>query len=86
MNVDKKPMLPLVAKAVDQVFHEPQDIFWTGRVMDMLFDGVPVDCSPDTFEAKAICSVFETGEVKAVRKVNDTHFAFSVFAAVRSFF
>lgn len=44
INIDKKPMLPLISKSVDQVFHEPVDIFWQGKVMDILFDGIPVDC------------------------------------------
>lgn len=82
VNVDKKPMLPLISQAIDQVFHEPKDIFWNGRVMDILFDGIPIDCSADSFQATAICSVFESGEVNAVKKYNDTHYSFSLFSAV----
>lgn len=69
----------------DQVFHDPVDIFWTGKVMDILFDGIPVDCSADSFEAQAVCSVFSTGEVSAVVPYNDTHYKFSLFASVRYF-
>lgn len=83
LNVDKKPMVPMVAGAIDTMFKNPKDMFWTGRVMDALFDGIPVDCSSDDFQAKAVCSVFQTGEVKAVQPVNATHFKFSLFAAVR---
>lgn len=83
LNVDKKPMIPMVAGAIDTMFKNPKDMFWTGRVMDALFDGIPVDCSSDDFQSKAVCSVFQTGEVKAVQPVNATHFKFSLFAAVR---
>lgn len=81
-NVDKKPMLPIVVKAVDSLFHNPTDAFWTGRVMDALFDGIPIDCSGEEFQAKAVCSVFQSGEVKAVRVLNDTHYMFSLFGGV----
>lgn len=75
-------MLPIIVKAVDEMFHQPKNIFWTGRAMDMLFDGVPIDCSSDEFEAKAACSIFEAGEVAAIKPHNDTHFSFSLFAGV----
>lgn len=81
-NVDKQPMLGLVDKAIKELFHDPKDMFWTGRVMDILFDGITIDCSSDAFEAKAVCSVFESGEVKAVKPINDTHYSFSLFSAV----
>lgn len=82
VNVDKKPMLPLIAKAIDQLFHEPKDIFWTGRVMDVLFDGVPIDCSSFEFAATAACAVFKSGDVKAIRQIDDDNLMFSLFAGV----
>lgn len=73
----------MAKEAIDQIFHEPQDMFWTGRVMDVLFRGIPIDCSnTEQFQAKAVCGVFESGEVKAIKKHNDTHFEFSLFQAV----
>lgn len=82
VNIDKKPMLPLITKSVNQIFDNPDDVFWQGKVMDILFNGIPVDCSAGTFEAQAVCSVFSTGEVKAVTRLNDTHYIFSLFASV----
>lgn len=81
INVDRKPLLPTLKTAVDIIFNSPQHMFYTGRVMDILFDGIPVDCSSDEFEAKAVCSAFATGEVKAARPIDDTHYAFSLLAA-----
>lgn len=82
VNVDKKPMLPLIAKAIDQLFHKPEDIFWTGRVMDVLFDGVPIDCSSFEFAATAACAIFKSGDVKAIRQIDDDNLMFSLFAGV----
>nr|AOT85638.1 sensory neuron membrane protein 1E [Mayetiola destructor] len=84
INIDKKPMLPLISKAVNIVFNDPIDIFWQGRVMDILFDGIPVDCSSNAFEAAAVCSVFSTGEVSAVLPLNETHYKFSLFGSTNA--
>lgn len=83
LNVDKQPMIPMAYEAINIIFHEPKDMFWTGRVMDILYDGIPIDCSnTEAFQSKAVCGVFESGEVKAIVPVNDTHFSFSLFQSV----
>lgn len=84
LNVDKKPMIPMIAEAIKVMFHEPKNMFWTGRVMDALFNGIPIDCSgaEDSFQVKAVCGVFASGEVAAIKPLNDTHFSFSLFQAV----
>lgn len=73
-------MLPMVGSALDALFGSPQDMYYTGRVMDALYDGIPVDCAVDEFHAKAVCGAFERGEIKAVRQLNSTHYAFSLLA------
>lgn len=82
MNYDKKAMLPTISGAINELFHHPATPFWTGRVMDILFDGVNIDCSSEDFNAVAVCSQFETGDVKAVRPAGDKTFAFSLFQGV----
>lgn len=80
VNVDKQPMLPMVEGAINKLFHDPADAFYTGRVMNLLFDGVELDCSADDTTVKALCLNFQ-GE-KAFRKIDDGHFAFAVFSGV----
>ncbi len=82
VNVDKKPMLPLISRAINEIFHQPKTPFWTGRVMDYLFDGIEIDCTSEEFDAKAICSVFASGEAKAIQPVRENIYKFSVFGAV----
>lgn len=79
-NVDKKPMVPTIAVAVNNMFNNPADAFFSGRVMDLLYDGVAIDCSSDEMTTVAICTTF--ADNKGLRKVNDTHYAFSLFAGV----
>lgn len=77
-------MLPLAAGAINAIFHDPKDIFWTGTAMDLMYNGVPIDCSSDDFNAKAVCSVFEGGELKSIEPIEDKEdfYKFSFFNAV----
>lgn len=55
----------------------------TGRAMDYLFDGIEIDCTSENFAAKATCSMFHSGEAKAVQPTDKENiFKFSVFGAV----
>lgn len=38
VNVDRQELLPMVADVIEIMF-KPSTPFWTGRVMDVLFDG-----------------------------------------------
>lgn len=79
-NIDKKPMVSMLGGAIKTMFHDPADAFFTGRVMDLLYDGVPIDCSSKELAAMAVCLTLESEP--AIRKINDEHFAFSLFAGV----
>lgn len=85
VNVDKKGMLPLIAAAINDLFHHPKDAFWTGKAMDLMFDGIMMDCSSEDFNAKAVCSVFETGEAQQIQPVDENHFKFSIMGGVSIF-
>lgn len=82
VNVDKKPLLGMVANIINELFHNPVDPFYTGSVMDLLFDGVEIDCSSDAFEAVATCSEFADGGIKAIKPAGDRKYKFSLFGAV----
>lgn len=82
INVDRKEFLSLVNIALDIIFNSPQHMFYTGRAMDILFDGIPIDCTSDAFQVQAVCGIFEGGEVKTVLPVDDEHYAFSLFGGV----
>lgn len=38
--------------------------------MDLLFNGIEVDCTSEDFNSKAVCTAFATGDVKAVSQKN----------------
>jgi scavenger receptor class B, member 1 len=70
----------MVIQGMTELFN-PTTPFLSARIMDIVFDGVPIDCSdPESFGAKAICTTLR-GE-KSVKTINDTHLAFSVLGGV----
>lgn len=80
-NYDKKPMLGAVENAVNSLFHSPADAFFTGRVMDLLYDGVSIDCSPsDDRFAGAAC--MQLADQEAIKKIDEHHLKFSMFGGV----
>lgn len=82
VNVEREGLLPMIAKAINDLFHNPKDIFWSGKAMDLIYDGIPIDCTSEDFNAKAVCSIFETGEVKEIQPDGEDRFKFSILAAV----
>lgn len=42
INVNRKPLLPMVSDAIKIMF-KPTTPFWSGRAMDLLFNGINFD-------------------------------------------
>lgn len=82
VNVDREELVPFVKAAMDGLLHNPKDIFFRGRVWDLLYDGIELDCSSDEFEVTAVCSEFGGGDYKEIRQINDTAYSFSMFGNV----
>lgn len=84
INVDRPELLPFIGNAINGIFGNPTDAFWTGRAMDILFGGIPLDCTSDAFEVAAACSEFSTGDYKSIQPLNETFYKFSLFGGVNS--
>lgn len=86
LNVDRPELLGFAKTAIEGILHDPEDIFFTGRLWDLLYDGIYLDCSSDIFEVTAVCSEFDSGDYGEIRRVNETTFNFSLFGNVSFFF
>lgn len=76
---DKKPFLDMAINALTDIF-KPTTPFLTGHIMEILFDGIPIDCSSDSLPVKLLCTGLK--ERKGIRSINDTHLAFSALGGV----
>lgn len=81
-NIDRRDLLKTVETALNEVLHNPQDIFYTGRLWDLMYDGIILDCSSDSFETTAACSLFEDDDLREIKRINETAFSFSLFGNV----
>lgn len=77
---DRAPMLPLISKAIIEIFN-PTSFLSEVKAMDILFRGVPIDCSSENFAAQAICTALE-GSSSNIKPINESHFQFSFFGGV----
>ena len=82
INYDKQPMLPDVEDVLKNMFHNPADAFYTGRAMDIMFNGIPVDCSAGEEHkvTAAVCLTFDDNP--SLRKIDDKTYTFSFFGGV----
>jgi scavenger receptor class B protein 1 len=55
---EKQPFLSLVEKGIDILFH-PETPFLTASVMDILFNGIDLDCEHEEFAAKVLYFFFK---------------------------
>lgn len=75
-----------VAKAaIKEIFHEPTDVFWTGRVMDLLFHGILIDCDVTNSLAKIACKEIRKRNDPTFKSLDNGKLLFSMFGGVRFF-
>lgn len=81
IKLDRSLMLPVVQNAIDILFKNPKSLFWTGQIMDFLFNGIFIDCHHESFDVKAVCSIFESGQIRTITPVPhaDDLYKFSFF-------
>lgn len=73
-------MLPLISKAIVEMF-KPKSFLSEVRAMDVLFRGMPIDCSSENFASQAVCTALD-GSSSNIKAINETHFQFSFMGGV----
>lgn len=44
-SVDRQAMLGRIETGIKNIFHNPSDAFYTGQAMDLLWNGIEMDCT-----------------------------------------
>ncbi|XP_033218894.1 sensory neuron membrane protein 1-like isoform X2 [Belonocnema kinseyi] len=75
---EKPTAMGLVGKAINSIFQKPESIFIKAKVKDILFDGLPIDCTVTDFAGSAVCTILKE---QAADLVNDgeNKYLFSFF-------
>lgn len=73
-------MLDFVSKGLTTLYGG-DSIFTKATAMQILFDGVDLNCKQTDFDAKAICSALEA-EAKSIEILDDQIFRLSLFGMV----
>lgn len=72
--------------AIKELFHEPEDAFWTGRAMNLLFDGIEIDCSTTNPLAKLACAEISKNKSPTIQLITTKKMKFSLLGGVRCMF
>lgn len=76
---ERPELLGFINNAINGLFHDPKNIFYSGRLFDLLFDGIYMDCSSEAFEISGVCSELGSDDHAEVTIVNDTTYSFALF-------
>ncbi|KAH1028811.1 sensory neuron membrane protein 1 isoform X1 [Dendroctonus ponderosae] len=79
---DSPVFLSIVSKAIPSIFNNPQTIFLTAKVKDILFDGVELNCLGKDFGTTAVCSQMKS-QIPGLKfkKDNENIFLFSLLGS-----
>lgn len=72
----------VAAAAIKELFNNPTDAFWTGKVMTFLFDGIEIDCNTTNSLAKLTCKEIRKSNNPAIQPINSKKMKFSLFGGV----
>lgn len=83
VHYEVRQLIRVAKVAFKEIFHEPTDVFWTGRAMDLMFDGIQIDCDVNTSFAKIACQEMVERNGERFRRLDNGKLMFSMFAGVR---
>lgn len=68
--------------AIKELFHEPKDVFWTGKVIDLLFNGIEIDCNSTEPLAKVTCNQIRRAKNPTIQPMENKRLKFSLLGGV----
>ncbi|XP_014206769.1 sensory neuron membrane protein 1-like [Copidosoma floridanum] len=77
---EKPAMLPIVNKAINSIFKSPDNVFVKVRAMDVMFDGLPIDCTVQDIAGSAVCAMVKEN-ADELMKDGENKYKFSLFGA-----
>ncbi|XP_055302266.1 sensory neuron membrane protein 1-like [Sitodiplosis mosellana] len=82
VHFEFRQFLHVASTAIKEIFHSPTDAFWTGKAMDLLYNGIGIDCSTKNPLAKLACNEIRKSKNPMIQKMNRTQMKFSILGGV----
>ena len=80
--MEQPSAIGIVNKAVDSIFKKPGTVFVKAKAKDILFDGLPIDCTVKDFAGAATCNVLKgKAEENGLLSDGEGHYRFSLFGS-----
>ncbi|KAJ8687777.1 hypothetical protein QAD02_023571 [Eretmocerus hayati] len=74
---EKPHLMPLVNTAINSIFRNPESLFMKVKAMDMIFDGIPIDCTVTDLTGSIACTMIKK-EADSLMKDGDNRYKFSL--------
>lgn len=68
-------------KAINSIFKNPDNVFVKVKAMDLMFDGLPIDCTVQDFAGSAVCTMLKENADDFIPDGVD-RYKFALFGAV----
>lgn len=82
VNLEYQQFAHIAVAAIKELFHQPTDAFWTGRAMDLIFDGIEFDCDTTDPLAKLACNQIRKRKDPTIQPMEGNKLKFSLFGRV----
>lgn len=82
-QLEFRQFMHVAVAAINELFHEPTDAFWTGKVMDLLFNGIEINCNSTDPLTKLACNQIRKRNIASFQSIANNRLKFSVFGGVR---
>lgn len=79
-SLSNDPIL-IPGKAIDSIYKKPTSIFVKATARELLFDGLPIDCTVTDFAGSAVCALLKS-QAKDLIPVGENMYKFSIFGHV----
>ncbi|XP_058792829.1 sensory neuron membrane protein 1-like [Phymastichus coffea] len=77
---DKPTAMPVINKAVNSIFKNPENVFVKVKAMDLMFRGLMVDCTVSDFAGGAVCGMLKENP-EGLIVYDEEHFGFALLGA-----
>lgn len=85
VHFEFRQFMRVAKSAIKEIFHEPTDVFWTGRAIDLMFHGIQIDCDVDKAMAQVACGEIRDRKDPHFRTLDNGKMMFSIFGGVGFF-